>query len=104
MNNSDAREKLGPLLRKLREKRKRNRGELAEHAGLDERVVINLEHGVVNPTRQDFNKVIKALTISQKELGEVGWLLGIIHPTKGRKKFHLHSSILAQRRRRQGCR
>ncbi len=105
MNNSEARDGLGSLLRKVRERKGLDRERLAQLTGLTVEVIVKLEHGVVNPTRSDFRKIIDVLALSKKMRGRAGWLLGIIHPRRKRDvKFHLHSSVLKQRSRRHGYR
>lgn len=105
MESFEARTMLGFLLRNKRARKGWNREDLAEHADLSVETVTNLEHGVVNPTKRDFEKVIDVLHLSRKMRGKAGWLLGIIHPRRKRDvKFHLHSSILKQRSPRRGYR
>ncbi len=105
MSSHEARDGLGSLLRKVREKKGLDRETLAQRTGLQVEVIVKLEHGVVNPTRSDFQKIIVALALSKKLRGKAGQLLGIIHPRRKRKvKFHLHSSVLQQRSRRRGYR
>lgn len=83
-----ARESLGDLLRQRREEKGWEVERLAEHTGLSVHVIVNTEKGVVNPSRSDFQEIIRVLGLSKKASGEAGRLLGIIHPRiKKRLKF-----------------
>jgi ribosome-binding protein aMBF1 (putative translation factor) len=83
---SDARKTLGLLLRKFREERGLNRCKLAKRVKLNRKVIVSLEHGVVNPSRRDFESVKKVLGLSPKERGEAFRLLNIFHSRRWRKR------------------
>jgi len=96
---SNARQTLGFLFRSFREKNRwMTREKLASKAGVDRQVIINLEHGVKNPSRQEFLTVMKILKLPAKETGEARRLINIIYRRR-RHKFHLHISILHHRNR-----
>jgi hypothetical protein len=65
---------------------------------LKERVIIKLEHGVVNPARGEFIRIIKALALPAKEREEAYALLREIFPTKRSTKFFLPAGVLRARR------
>lgn len=94
MSSYEARDGLGSLLRKVREKKGLDIETLAQRTGLQVEVIVKLEHGVVNPTRSDFQKIIVALALPKKLRGKAGQLLGIIHPQK-KKKSEISSALIS---------
>jgi ribosome-binding protein aMBF1 (putative translation factor) len=98
LTESDAREKLGLLLRRFRERLGWKRVDLARETLLKERVIINLEHGVVNPARGEFIRIIKILALPAKEREKAYGLLREIFPEKSRTKFFLPAGALRARR------
>lgn len=97
MTKSEARGDLGLLLRKYREQMNLKRPRLAEISGIDKGVIIKLEHGVQNPTRCEFRKIINCLRLPPEAREKAGRMLAIIYP-RDRIKFHLHISVLKKRR------
>ncbi len=91
---------LGLLLRGARERKRWSRVFLAMEVSLRERVIINLEHGVVNPARGEFVRVIKTLALPAREMEEAYALLREIFPEKRRTKFFLPAAVLRARRGR----
>jgi len=104
---SDAREKLGLFLREFREdffnngfgnskKKQLSRARLAGRAHTTEDVIRNLEHGVINPERHIFERVIRVLRLEGKDREEAYRLLNLFSTLDVRRwtrskrtKFHL---------------
>ena len=111
-SESESRKTLGLFLRKFREDyflRTRNsqeiqlsRKRLAGRVLVNESVIINLEHGVPNPGRSVFEKVIKALKLSNEDSTEAYIILDLFsgkfsrHKRK-RVKFHLYFDARVRR-------
>lgn len=96
---------LGNLLQIGREEKGLDRETLATRAGLDPGRITQIEEGVVDPTQNEFQKIIGALGLPKKVRGEGGRILGMINPRRKKTvKFHWKSSILKQRSRRHGYR
>ncbi len=97
---SAKRKQLGLFLRGFREQRRWSRSHLREISGVELGVIKRMEHGVENPTRQDFQRIIKVLGLSRKDKQNAREMLSAIHPRKFRRmKFHLPMSILCHRNR-----
>jgi hypothetical protein len=112
---SDAREELGLFLRGFREsffnrgfgdsrKKELSRRRLAGRAHTTEDVIKNLEHGIVNPERHIFERVIRTLRLSEEDHEEAYRLLNLFSNTEVRQwtkrkrtKFHLHFSARVRR-------
>lgn len=111
-----ARKELGLFLRGFREnffermglpnKMQLSRRRLAGRAGTTEQVIINLEHGIVNPEREIFEKVIKSLKLPDSESGEAVALLNLFSQAPGPRKWRQrkHHAILSNLKWRQGRR
>jgi hypothetical protein len=67
-------------------------------AQLKRGVLARLEHGVVNPSRHEFLKVLDLLELPAQEKEVAGRLLEAIFPKESRK-HHLRLSILQHRNR-----
>lgn len=95
---SDSRKTLGLLLRERREKLGWSRIRLSEESGVGRKVIVRLEHGVVNPSRHEFLAVIRVLNLPAHAREKAGRMVHAIFPRR-RVKFHLHISILRRRNR-----
>lgn len=111
---SDAREGLGLFLRGFREsffarkgrsnKRELSRERLAGRAHTSGDVIKNMEHGIVNPERHIFERVIRTLGLSELEHAEAYRLLDLFskpdvrrYTRSKRTKFHLPFSARVRR-------
>lgn len=61
---------------------------LAGRAGTTEQVIINLEHGIVNPERAIFEKVIKSLELSDDDAREAFELLDLFSTSPSPHKWN----------------
>lgn len=95
---SGSRKDLGLLLRSYREKLKWSRIVLAERVSVKVRVIINLEHGVKNPSRHEFLAIINILPLSSKDREKAFRMLRVIHPRR-RQKVNLQLKALRHRNR-----
>lgn len=83
---SNARNYFGLLIRNHREKQHGlNRAKLAEQAGVKREVIVRLEHGVKNPTRQELVRVINTLPISKNDKRELFSYLRLFSPRKNKR-------------------
>ncbi len=95
---SDSRKKLRLLLRQGREKLGWSRVFLAEKSRISRKVIVRLEHGVINPSRHEFLAIIRVLDLPAQVREKAGRMVRAIFPRR-RIKFHLHISILRHRNR-----
>lgn len=96
---SDARLEFGLLIKTARAELKLNRFKFARLVDVTVEVIKRLEHGVVNPTRRELVRSIKAAKLSDEKKNEAYRLLRIFSPCRQKRvKFHLHCLILQSRK------
>jgi len=97
---SDARLEFGLLIKTARAGLKLNRFRFARLVGVKVEVIRRLEHGVVNPTRRELVRAIKVCRLSDEKKNEAYCLLRIFSSRRQkRSKFHLHCTIIQNRKR-----
>lgn len=99
MTDDSAREKFGLMIKNLRSGQGKDRGCFAEQVGISVNTLINMEHGVKNPTRRECVRVIRSLRLPKRQQDELYALLRVFSPfNRPRIKHHIDAMILIRRR------
>lgn len=102
----EPRKKLGLLIQDTREAKGLSFLDVSEETGLAKEIILKMEAGIINPTKEQFWRVIKSETLdcSPAEIQRAGKLLRVIFPLT-RMKYDNRRVIFARTRQtKQICR